>query len=91
MERVGAGGSGEQEVTMRRFEDRMVYGLERNGRTVHCSSFAMVSVLLAMGWMLSDSGHWAELVRERAAGSPPSSANRPRRLPRQARGAPQLR
>ena len=60
-----------QGVIMWQFEDRMVYGLERDGRTVYCSSFAIVSVLLAMGWTLSDSGHWAELARELAAGSPP--------------------
>ena len=54
---------------MWQFEDRMVYGLERDGRTVYCSSFAVVSVLLAMGWTLSDSGQWAEVVRD------------PRRLP----------
>ena len=47
---------------------RMVYGLERDGRTVYCSSFALVSVLLAMGWTLSDSGHWARLVRQLTAG-----------------------
>ena len=56
---------------MSRAKHRMVYGLERDGRTVYCSSFALVSVLLAMGWTLSDSGHWAALVRELAAGSPP--------------------
>ena len=51
-------------------EHRMVYGLERDGRTVYCSSFAVVSVLLAMGWTLSDSGHWAGLVRELRARFP---------------------
>jgi hypothetical protein len=45
---------------MAREERRMVYGLERDGRTVHCSSFAVVSVLRAMGWTLSDSGHWGQ-------------------------------
>jgi hypothetical protein len=48
----------------------MVYGLERDGHTVYCSSFAEVTVLLAMGWTLSDSGHWARRVRELTAGSP---------------------
>ena len=52
-------------------EHRMVYGLERDGRIVYCGSFAVVSVLLSMGWTLSDSGHWARLVRERTAGLPP--------------------
>lgn len=51
-------------------EHRMVYGLERDGRTVYCSSFALLSVLLAMGWTLSDPGHWTRLLRERTAGFP---------------------
>lgn len=48
----------------------MVYGLERDGRTVYCSSFAEVTVLLAMGWTLSDSGHWARRVCELTASFP---------------------
>ena len=50
-------------------KDRMVYGLERDGRAVHCGSFAMVSLLLAMGWRLTDPGHWVERVRKLAGGS----------------------
>jgi hypothetical protein len=46
-------------VGMSQGEYRMVYALERGGRTVYCSSFAVVSVLIAMGWTMSDSGHWA--------------------------------
>ncbi len=54
----------------------MVYALERDGRTVYCSSFHVVSVLLSMGWVLRATDRWSRLVRERAAGSSPSTHNR---------------
>jgi hypothetical protein len=53
-------------------EGRTVYELERDGRKIYCDSAVDVSWLLARGWTLSDSGHWAELVRRAQAGSPPS-------------------
>jgi hypothetical protein len=54
--------------------DRMVHELERDGCTVYCSSFVVVSALLAMGWTLVGPKQEAELERGLAAGgSPPST------------------
>ncbi len=48
----------------------MLYELERDGRTVYCSSYAVVAALVGMGWTLNESGHWAILVDGLVAGSP---------------------
>ena len=62
-----------QEVIMQHL-DRMVHELERDGRTVYCSSFVAVAALLAMGWRLVGANHGAELERGlAAAGSSPST------------------
>ena len=49
------------------------YTLERDGRTVYCSSPGVVTVLLSMGWRLSSAAQLATLDRELAAGSPCST------------------
>lgn len=64
-------------VGMAREERRMVYGLERDGRTVYCSSFAVVSALRALGWTLSDSGHWGQ-ARAAADGWVPLLSSQPK-------------
>jgi hypothetical protein len=51
----------------------MVYELERDGRRVYCNSYDVVSVLLATGWTMRDTDHWARLVQELAPGSPPAT------------------
>ena len=52
---------------------RMTYKLERDGRTVYCNSFRVVSALLALGWALIAPEHCANSSAEPAAGSPPST------------------
>jgi hypothetical protein len=50
----------------------LVYELKRDDGRVYCSSFAVVAVLLDIGWKLSDWGVWDQIrLRERgsAAGS----------------------
>ena len=49
---------------------RMTYKLERDGRTVYCNSFRVVSALLALGWALIAPDHCANSCAEPAAGSP---------------------
>jgi hypothetical protein len=49
--------------------DQTVYKLVRDGQSVYCASFAVLSALLGMGWALSDWGRWARFAREMARGS----------------------
>jgi hypothetical protein len=49
--------------------DQVVYKLVRDGRSVYCTTFAVVSALLSVGWALRDWGRWARFAREGAAGS----------------------
>jgi hypothetical protein len=46
---------------------QVVYKLVRDGRHVYCTSFAVVSALLGVGWSLRDWGRWARFAREVAA------------------------
>jgi hypothetical protein len=48
----------------------MAYGLERDGRTVYCSSPRVTSALLEMGWTLRDTCEMSTLPRELAADVP---------------------
>jgi hypothetical protein len=47
---------------------QVVYALERDGRRVYCSSFAVVVALLDMGWTFSGWGEWAKFVSDLATG-----------------------
>jgi hypothetical protein len=49
--------------------DQVVYKLVRDGRSVYCASFAVVSALLGVGWALRDWGRRARFAAEVAAGS----------------------
>ena len=49
--------------------DQVVYKLVRDGRSVYCTSFAVVSALLGVGWALRDWGRWASFAAEVATGS----------------------
>jgi hypothetical protein len=52
---------------------RIAYELERDGRTVYCNSFRVVSALLELGWALIVPDHCANSSAEPEAGSPPST------------------
>jgi hypothetical protein len=43
---------------------QVVYRLVRDGRSVYCTSFAVVSALLGVGWALRDWGRWSRFARE---------------------------
>jgi hypothetical protein len=46
----------------------LVYELKRDDCRVYCSSFAVMAVLLDIGWTLSDWGVWDQgRLRERSA------------------------
>lgn len=45
---------------------QVVYKLVRDGQNAYCTSFAVVSALLGLGWALRDWGRWARFAREAA-------------------------
>lgn len=65
----------------------LVYDLKRDGRRVHCSSFAVVAALLDFGWTLSDWGRWGQ-VRERNVGGSVGSSSDPGRASGEGASAP---
>jgi hypothetical protein len=48
----------------------MSYGLERDGRTVYCSSARVASALPEIGWTLRDTREVSRLLRELATDVP---------------------
>jgi hypothetical protein len=48
---------------------RAVYAVQRDERTVYCSSPACIQSLLGKGWQLSDPRQLTALVRELASGA----------------------
>jgi hypothetical protein len=48
--------------------EQVVFELERDGRRVYCSSFAVVVALLEMGWTFGNWGEWAKFVNDVTTG-----------------------